>query len=209
MLLLTTLLCLAITPCLSGELGTIKTSSAVYSTKTSSLREPRRVAVTSPSYPCVPNSNTTTTCSCQAACLEPESSSNTWKGKRVCIVKTCYSYDPNLGAAGCKDAGPSFVSALVLQAIPFTGVFGSGFGNMGRWDLFGIAMGMLFGGIAVGCCCACACAAVSGEDSAPAGACCFNCYALFLAIALFIYWILGIVWIAEKSVLGPHGCKLI
>jgi len=204
MLLLTTLLCLAATPARSGELGTIKTSPAVHNAGSSSLREPRRVTVTTPTYPC--DAGNTTTCKCPAACMEPDSVANTWKGKRVCIVKRCYTYDPNL--AQCKDDGPDFTSAIVLQAIPFTGAFGAGFGNMGRWDLFGVAMGLIFGGIGVACLLSCCCAALGAQDDGSTP-CLVSCYACLWATAIVTWWIVGIVWIADKSVLGPHGCKLV
>ena len=68
------------------------------------------------------------------------------KNENYCIPKKCYTFDTNLGQ--CKKSGTDHVVPLVLQAIPFTAVFGSGFGNIGRWDLFGMYMGILFGGCA-------------------------------------------------------------
>ena len=76
-------------------------------------------------------------CDCPYPCLEQ------FEKQDYCIAKKCYKVDENLGQ--CKKSGTDHVAPLVLQAIPFTGVFGSGFANMGRWDLFGIYMGVLFG----------------------------------------------------------------
>ena len=59
-----------------------------------------------------------------------------------CSLKKCYAWDQDLGA--CKETGHNYVTPLVLQAIPFTGIFGSGFGNIGRWDLFGMYLGVSF-----------------------------------------------------------------
>ena len=93
-----------------------------------------------------------TKCECPYPCLEQV------KNENYCIAKKCYTFDTNLGQ--CKKSGTDHVAPLVLQAIPFTGVFGSGFGNMGRWDLFGMYMGVLFGGccfllMSVVCCLCC------------------------------------------------------
>ena len=75
------------------------------------------------------------------------------------IAKKCYKFDENLGQ--CKKDGYDHVGPLVLQAIPVTGVFGAGFGNMGRWDLFGIYMSVLLGGcsfiVLTSVICACCC----------------------------------------------------
>ena len=104
-------------------------------------------------------------CECPYPCYEQVQDTN------YCVAKKCYTYDENLGS--CKKLGKDHVGPLVLQAIPVTGVFGAGFGNMGRWDIFGIYMAILFGG----CCfiiitsvtCACCCNDGSEENISKTG----------------------------------------
>ena len=72
-----------------------------------------------------------------------------------CHPNDCWKWDDVNDQ--CKIDGKSFVAPLVLQSIPFTGGFGSGWGNMGRWDIFSIYMVVVFGPLAIvllGCCCA-------------------------------------------------------
>ena len=94
-----------------------------------------------------------------------------------------------------------------LKAIPFTGVFGSGFGNMGRWDLFGIGSGIWGGGIVLACLFACACS--GGENASAEGtSLCMSCWGCVWALGIAAYWIWGIVVIANKTEYGPNGCPL-
>ena len=58
----------------------------------------------------------------------------------TCEVQKCFKWDN----AECISTGKEQTSALILQSIPFTGVFGAGFGNISRWDLFGVSMGLFF-----------------------------------------------------------------
>lgn len=105
----------------------------------------------------------------------------------------------------CQEDGKPFIPAIILQGIPFTGFFGSGFGNMGRWDIFGYYW------IVIGCGCLCSCcicggascaADDDGKDSAlKLGAGCGNC---LTSIALTTMWIWGIVVIANKQVDAPY-----
>jgi len=131
-----------------------------------------------------------------------------------CEVKDCWKYDDT---AGCERAGAGFIPALVLQCIPFTGFFGSGFGNMGRWDIFNwylmadFLIPTIF--LCVVCCCWCwLCKPpepgqepLLGGTSDPsagftilAGAC--GCV---WAVLLITMWIWGIVVIAGKQVEAP------
>lgn len=116
----------------------------------------------------------------------------------------------------CYHTGKSQTIALILQGIPFTGVFGSGLGNIGRWDLFAIPMSVLFGGcclsITMSCCCT-----VCGNneedntmsDKEAIFKCCsssFGCVYAFTILALYVW---GIVIIANKSILDGNGCELV
>ena len=150
-------------------------------------------------------------CECPYPCLEQV------KNENYCIAKKCYTFDDNLGE--CKKTGHNHVGPLVLQAIPFTGVFGSGFGNIGRWDLFGMYMGIFFGG----CCfiimsslfCLCCCNKSSEEaepldDKEAFMKCTTSCGTCIWATVIIIFYILGIVWTAtEGGVLDADGCPLV
>jgi len=150
-------------------------------------------------------------CDCPYPCLEQV------KNENYCIAKKCYTFDNNLGQ--CKKAGHDHVAPLVLQAIPFTAVFGSGFGNIGRWDLFGMYMGILFGGccsiIMMGFCCLCCCNKKDDEmeianDKEAYMKCAANCGGCIWGIVVLVFYILGIVWTAtEGGVLDADGCPLI
>jgi len=168
------------------------------------------VAVDSPKFNCT---GLPTKCECPYPCLEQV------KNENYCIAKKCYTFDNNLGQ--CKKAGHDHVAPLVLQAIPFTAVFGSGFGNIGRWDLFGMYMGILFGGCCLilmgSACCLCCCKEKETDDEyslmndKESFIKCFgNCGACIWAIAILVFYILGIVWTAtEGRVLDANGCPLI
>ena len=145
-------------------------------------------------------------CDCPYPCLEQ------FEKQDYCVAKKCYKVDENLGQ--CKKSGTDHVAPLVLQAIPFTGVFGSGFANMGRWDLFGIYMAVFFGG----CCGIIICASLfllccpTGEGAEKeTGITCFGyCGSCLWAIAILSLYVIGIVMTATPGgVLDTDGCPLI
>ena len=174
-------------------------STAFAVTSNASLLRRRELSdfiVTNKKIPCASLDNGV--CKCPGPCMDGYKNG-------TCILKTCYSWDEDL--ATCKETGPEFTPAIVLQAIPFTGVFGSGFGNMGRWDLFGIGSGIWGGGIVLACLFACACSA--GENASAEGtSLCMSCWGCVWALGIAAYWIWGIVVIANKTVYGPNGCPL-
>jgi len=169
-----------------------------------------KFVVDSPKFNCT---GLPTKCECPYPCLEQV------KNENYCIAKKCYIFDNNLGQ--CKKSGKDHVAPLVLQAIPFTGVFGSGFGNMGRWDLFGMYMGILFGGCCLilmgSACCLCCCSAKETDDEYSLMndkesfmKCAANCGGCIWGIAVLVFYILGIVWTAtEGRVLDAYGCPLV
>ena len=117
----------------------------------------------------------------------------------------------------CENDGKDRIAALVLQSIPFTGVFGSGYGNIGRWDIFAIYMSVVFGGCLFLCvigCCGMLC--LNDSDSSNDESikydlpvkCCINCFAFIWSITILVLWIMGIVNIANKNVLDLNGCEL-
>tara|TARA_B100001093_G_C26814457_1_gene1009029 strand:+ start:1636 stop:2202 length:567 start_codon:yes stop_codon:yes gene_type:complete len=157
------------------------------------------VVNTTTSYPCLTGSGQL--CVCPGNCMLKPSGNSTY-----CKLKDCWDWDKD--QQECKGVGPKFTPAIVLQAIPFTGAFGSGFGNMGRWDLFGIGSAIWGGGFGLICLCMC-CHMYSGSDGESMGSVCSYCFTLILSLGITAYWIWGIVVIAEKSVLGPDGCPFI
>ena len=146
-------------------------------------------------------------CKCPYSCYEQ------YENEKYCVVKKCYTYDENLGQ--CKQQGYHSTGPIVLQAIPFTGVFGSGFGNIGRWDLFGIYMGVFFGGcssiIILSVCCLCACPSGNEEGKKEGALMCFSqCSVCLWAIAILVFYILGLIWITNPgTILDGAGCPLI
>ena len=150
-------------------------------------------------------------CKCPYPCLEQV------KNENYCLAKKCYEVDKNLGE--CKEKGYDHVAPLVLQAIPFTGVFGSGFANMGRWDLFGVYMTIFFGGccfiLMSALCCLCCCnndeeLESEGTDKETFIKCAGQCGYCIWAVAILVFYILGIVWTATPGgVLDVNGCPLL
>jgi hypothetical protein len=130
-----------------------------------------------------------------------------------CTVKKCYGWDNNLGK--CYNTGKSQTTALILQGIPFTGVFGGGFGNIGRWDLFAIPISIIFGGccLSITMCCCCAVCGNNKEENALDDKeamlkCYSSCFSCIYAITLLSLYVWGIVVIANKSILDGNGCEL-
>ena len=131
----------------------------------------------------------------------------------TCEVKDCWKYDET---AGCERAGKAFVPALVLQCIPFTGFFGSGFGNMGRWDIFNwyimadFLLPTIF--LCITCCWACLCfkpgnaqqPLMGGDgDKSVGGYILGGACGCVWAVLMITMWIWGIVVIAGKQVDAP------
>ena len=167
-----------------------------YSVSANNLRMLNEVK-TDQFYPCVEDI-TQGTCACPGSCMELVYNNT------ECRLKNCYSWNKELNK--CEEVGPAFVSAIVLQAIPVTGIFGAGFGNMGRWDIFNIYMAVVFGPFAIlllACCCAMCGACSQNEDRADCAKCMGACCSCLWSIAIVSLWIWGIVVIANKEITGP------
>ena len=151
----------------------------------------RRELVVDP-IPC--NAGTSgTDCTCPGKCLTYYNSTG------GCHPNNCWKWDDVNDH--CEVAGKDFVAPLVLQAIPFTGGFGSGWGNMGRWDIFNIYMVVVFGPLAIvilGCCCAMGGFCAQNEDRLECWGCLSYCFGCLWAVAVVALWIWGIVAIANK-----------
>ena len=132
-----------------------------------------------------------------------------------CEVINCWKYDD---IAGCERDGKPFLPAIILQCIPFTGFFGSGFGNIGRWDIFTTYMWGFFGPPVLYCfiascmfCCCCTSGDVGEKQPLLGGtdgnsvACTIltgACSCVWIIIVM-ILWIWGIITIAGKEVDAP------
>ena len=135
-------------------------------------------------------------CSCPANCLMYVAETG------GCHPIDCWSYSTI--KEECSGAGKEWLPAMILQGIPITGVFGAGFGNIGRWDIFGTYMVVVFGGCLGICCCACFCSACNKEEDreamAKTGS---NGCGCLLSIAILVMYVWGIVVIANKEIQAP------
>jgi|UniRef100_A0A6C0AKA2 hypothetical protein len=120
-----------------------------------------------------------------------------------CHPIDCWKWDKY--NSKCEPAGKEFIPAMILQGIPITGVFGSGFGNIGRWDIFSTYMGLMFGGCLSICCCGICCNCMANENekvsATQAGT---KCGSSLLSLAVTVLWIWGIVVIANREIEAPY-----
>jgi len=162
------------------------------------------------------------TCECPGGCM----SYNENRSNPKCVLDNCWEWD--IDKTECVENGPSFISAIVLQAIPFTGVFGAGFGNMGRWDLCGVAFAICFGPLLIlplWICCLVFMSSKNNKNNnelmlipdervderGGTGYCakCFgNCFGCLWVIAIMCWYVYGIIVIANKQIKAPNGCSL-
>ncbi len=135
-------------------------------------------------------------CTCPANCLMYVAETG------GCHPIDCWSYSTI--KEECSGAGKEWLPAIILQGIPITGVFGAGFGNIGRWDIFGTYMAIVFGGCLGICCCGCFCSACNKEEDreamAKTGS---NGCGCLLSIAILVMYVWGIVVIANKDIKAP------
>ena len=82
----------------------------------------------SENIPCNPGTNGTSCICPNTNCLEYSDKIN------GCHPINCWKWNEIKNQ--CEEDGKEFIPAIILQSIPITGVFGSGFGNMGRWDIY-------------------------------------------------------------------------
>lgn len=137
------------------------------------------------------------TCICPGGCMTKPVNNTTY-----CSLKVCWKW--NSDTTKCEGTGPKFIPAIVLQAIPFTGFVGAGFGNMGRWDLFVIGSAIWGGGLFL--ICLLLCCITKFDESREVGKMFPSCCGCLLSASIIAYWVWGIVIIANKSVLGVNGC---
>lgn len=144
-------------------------------------------------------------CTCPGGCMSYNNNSTNPK----CLLKKCWGWDTD--KTECIETGPNFMSAIVLQGIPFTGIFGAGFGNMGRWDLFGIAVAICFGPLIIlmiQACCLIFLSSEEDDNENECAKCVSNCIGCIWCVAIIGWWIYGIVVIADKRINAPTGCPL-
>lgn len=141
-------------------------------------------------------------CICPGICMEP------YKNNTICKLIDCYGWNTNIGE--CHQTGPDYTSAIILQALPFTGIFGSGFGNIGRWDIFELYMVAVFVPLAIfiisGCCVLPS--LLHNNDRFNSCKHIYFCIGSAWMLAILTLWVWGIVIINNKDILGPNGCSL-
>ena len=176
-----------------------------YVSATSLRRVEQIVETPSKSWNC---SFTENVCKCPESCMVQKS------GESYCVLKDCYKYDENLGL--CAQDGFHYGGPLALQAIPMTGVFGAGYGNIGRWDVFGMYMGITIGGCLFILVTLCACLFVCPEgkddaDSKETGLLVWSkCGYCLWGVSVLVFYVLGIVQMATPGlVIDGDGCPLI
>ena len=135
-------------------------------------------------------------CVCPGNCFTLDNST------KKCNAINCWKW--NSIEEKCERTGKEWLPAIILQGIPITGVFGSGFGNMGRWDIFGIYMGLVFGSCIfvclLGCCCLVFNNSEDKEEKIKITISCCNC---LWSCVLLGFWIWGVVVIANKKIEAP------
>ena len=140
-------------------------------------------------------------CICPGACLV-----NSTAG---CYPMDCWDYDK---IEGCTKSGKQWLPAMILQAIPFTGAFGSGFGNMGRWDIFNIYITVVFAPCAILCLLTCYFAAKSEKNNSnekeelnqlDCMSFLVSCLGMIWALGTLAMWIWGIVTIGNNEFKAP------
>ena len=166
------------------------------------IRGLNKIAELPEPIPCNPGTNGTS-CVCPdktrsdfTGCLKYQESTN------GCHPINCWKWNKIKGQ--CEEAGKEWLPGMILQCIPFTGVFGSGFGNVGRWDIFGTYMTIIFGGCLATCCCGCICNFMHKEEEKAAatkgGSKCCSC---LISVAILVMYIWGIVVMANKEIEAP------
>lgn len=145
---------------------------------------------------------TNNTCICPGTCMSVQEVNNT--NQPSCDLHKCWNWDTE--NSKCIEYGPDYTSAMILQSIPFTGIFGAGLANMGRWDLFAIGS-IMWGILSIIPCIIFIVYLLACIQSDPTII--FKRYLWVLLISILSYWIWGIVIISTREVLGPNGCSLI
>lgn len=145
------------------------------------------------------------TCECPGGCMKYNENRST----PGCVLNNCWEWD--IDKTECMENGPNFISAIVLQGIPFTGIFGAGFGNMGRWDLCGIAVAICFGPLVIlfiWTCCLIFLSSTNENNENYTAKCIGNCFGCIWGTVILGWYIYGIVVIANKQIKAPNGCPL-
>lgn len=142
-------------------------------------------------------------CICPGSCMKHISNTS------HCELNQCYKWDVNLKK--CKESGTDHTTPLILNAIPFTSILGIGYGLIGRWDLFGMQLGILLGPCMLVCILFCIAFYKDREDnnSLELYTCINNCLGCMWSITLIVFYILSIIWVATpNAIVDGTGCPL-
>ena len=182
----------------------------VYASSAYLMRGGRELNVVSTTTPCNFGTNGSE-CICPGKCLTYRNSTG------GCEHNDCWKW--NTVTEKCEPDGKDFIAPMVLQSVPFTGIFGSGFGNIGRWDLFGAYMAVMFGPVVILCltCCYVMAGGMSQDESQQdLCACMGKCGSCLWCVAILVLYIWGIVEMANKPLApfqdwqgNPIECALV
>lgn len=160
-------------------------------------------------YPCK-NVDKNNICICEKKCL----THYVYENKTYCKLDSCWKYKDD----ECLPNGKNYITPLIFSVIPFTSVFGVGYGILERWDLFGMQLAITLGPIVLFCCggCFAVCCCNKNDslneiddDSTVYTKIFGSIYKCCFSILLLVFWVLSIVWVATpENIKDGNGCYL-
>jgi len=146
-------------------------------------------------------------CVCPGPCMEHI------KNSTNCGLKHCFKWNKELKR--CEGSGKDHTTPLILSAIPISSQLGIGYGIIGRWDLFGMQLGITFGPCIIICILSCILLLKNNENETDVDntielyGCLSYCTGCIWSIAILIFYILAIIWMATPNeILDSTGCPL-
>ncbi len=122
----------------------------------------------------------------------------------TCHAIDCWTYNHIKGQ--CEQVGKEWLPGMILQGVPLTGVFGAGFANIGRWDIFVTFILVFACPIILYClfvCCVIARDINMESENATLSSGCQSCFSCCYSIALLGMYVYGLVVFANREVEGP------
>jgi hypothetical protein len=150
----------------------------------------------------------------KAICVCPGDCMIQLNNNSYCKLKKCYKWE--LDNNKCKGSGENYYAALILHAIPPTGIIGIGDLIMKRLDLFAISLGISLGGcifiLCSGCCCGYYTAKKNdhgeGESVEKISRCYVKNGSITWLLFMFLWWCYRLYFIGTNQWLDGNGCVL-
>ena len=103
-------------------------------------------------------------CTAKCECLQDWQKQKEIGGR--CLLKKCWKLNEEKDDINNEyiKTNHHYMLPLILQIIPIIGNFGIGYGIIGRWDLFGLYIGVIMGGCCLLCCCLCVCLNIQSKN---------------------------------------------